>query len=264
MLPPRPGPDTVPELVQLYKDAKSNGFEAQANWYLKALALGTADYKRLFDFHPPEAHPVLWDALYIAKNDHWSHDLPNTALIDTMENYRNMFYGTDPPFHLLRPWVGHGFGYQGVHQAPEQPAAGPGRRKRALVPGYGKGADAVFLAKICGYEVVGLDISPTALTMAQKLTAVVDFALSKYLAQIHIEDRDLVVWVELAAAAEERWGVDDINAGPITWLMGDFLSDDCLKGDEKFDLIFDNYVSSSFTRTSSVAHVLYNPTLTGT
>jgi len=96
------------------------------------------------------------------------------------------------------------------------PSPSPQRRKKALVPGCGKGYDVLLLSAF-GYDAYGLEISPKALESAKQTEK------------------------EVASKGvyETREGVDK---GKITWLAGDFFTDQVLKGvegDGKFDLIYD-------------------------
>ncbi|KAF6791344.1 thiol methyltransferase, partial [Colletotrichum musicola] len=94
----------------------------------------------------------------------------------------------------------------------------------ALVPGCGKGHDALLLAAL-GYDVLALDFSETAIAQAKENQRA----------------------VEAGEAAGADGDVIDIRSvrraepGNVTWVSGDFFDDSWLgqwEG-EKFDLIFD-------------------------
>lgn len=236
-----PDPEDVPELLELYREAVRGDFSDQANFYYDILFLGTLNLTKLFQAHPPITHPKLWEAVYVTQNDSWRVDVADGALVYVMQEYEDLARGTYPPLGLLKHWVGHGYGYQGVRQTPGQPMAGPGKRKRALVPGYGRGADALFLAKYCGYDVVALDTSGTALTSAWDLELSVNNVLLQYLHKEPIDNVHMRPWAKLAKLAEKRG--QELGSGTIEWRLGNFLHKNCFSEDEKFDFIFDNYVS---------------------
>lgn len=112
-----------------------------------------------------------------------------------------------------------------------------GRRKKALVPGCGKGYDVALLAS-AGYDTWGLEISPSAVEAAKK-------------------------WI--AGAEEKKWKKyetldKEIGRGSANFVVGDFFKDDWLEevGGKDFDLIYDYTVFLSFllyrcTRTCLIA-----------
>ena len=111
-----------------------------------------------------------------------------------------------------------------VHHA--QVIGGPivdGRRKRALVPGCGRGVDVLLLASF-GYDVVGLEYAEKALVACEK----------------YVKEN------------EGRYAVYDekVGKGKMKFLRGDFYSDEWAgkigwEGwDGKFDLIYDYTVSA--------------------
>lgn len=236
-----PDPAEIPELVELYREAERADLSPQADFYYDGLVNGTLNLTKLFQAHPPRTHPKLWEAVYLAHNDGWRVDVPDATLIYVMQEYEDLFRGTYPPLDLLKHWVGHGYGYQGVRQKPGQPVAGPGKRKRALVPGYGRGADALFLAKFCGYDVVALDTSRTALASAWDLELSINDVLFLHHHEESINNDDMEIWADLAVLAEKR-GLG-LRSGTVEWRLGNFLHKNCFNEDEKFDFIFDNYVS---------------------
>lgn len=100
-------------------------------------------------------------------------------------------------------------------------------RKKALVPGCGRGVDCFLLASF-GYDTYGLEYSTTALEACRKETA-------KY--GDTVKPRDL-----------------EIGGGKVIFLQGDFFEDEWLKGagleEGCFDLIYDY--------TVSIGYVLYD------
>jgi methyl halide transferase len=125
----------------------------------------------------------------------WDRGKPNPALIDTLVNYREVIGG----------------------------ALFDGKRKRALVPGCGRGVD-VLLLQSFGYDAVGLEISPGAVTACH----------------------------EFAEANESSYPVRDekVGKGSRQFLLGDFYNNEWKKEvgmseDEPFDLIYDYTVSDA-------------------
>lgn len=103
-------------------------------------------------------------------------------------------------------------------------------RKKALVPGCGKGYDVLLLAAF-GYDAYGLEFSPKALEQAKQ----------------HQE----------ASKDQEVYKTRDESEGKgnVTWLSGDFFKDDWVaqvEGHEegKFDLIYDYTVSVPYNPLS--------------
>jgi methyl halide transferase len=124
----------------------------------------------------------------------WDRGRPSPALIDTLENYREVIGG--PVFD--------------------------GKRKKALVPGCGRGVDVLLLSSY-GYDAVGLEISPGAVTACN----------------------------EFAAANEGNYPVKDekVGKGSKRFVLGDFYTNDWkeeagMGEDEPFDLIYDYTVST--------------------
>jgi SAM-dependent methyltransferase len=96
------------------------------------------------------------------------------------------------------------------------------RRKRALVPGCGRGYDVLILSTF-GYDAYGLDISEIGIREAK------DYQKD------HFEDE-----------AYKARGPE--GKGRVTWAVGDFFKDEFLKefgGEATFDLIYDYTVSHS-------------------
>jgi SAM-dependent methyltransferase len=91
------------------------------------------------------------------------------------------------------------------------------KRKRALVPGCGSGYDVLLLAAF-GYDAFGLDVSETALKAAK-------------------EGEARSIGMDAYRVRDEELG-----RGKVTWLAGDFFTDEFLKdigGDGMFDLLYD-------------------------
>ncbi|KAH8432480.1 uncharacterized protein LDX57_010117 [Aspergillus melleus] len=86
--------------------------------------------------HYTDGWSKLWDS---DDSDLWDRSKPSPPLIDLIEERRDVF----------------------------QPVAEDGRKKRALVPGCGKGYDVVMLA-LHGFDVYGLDVSATGVSTAKE------------------------------------------------------------------------------------------------
>lgn len=134
-------------------------------------------------------HAQQWDELWKQDFLPWDKGFPNPALVDLLTKR---------------------------HQ--ELPSSYSGQRKKALVPGCGKGYDVLLLAAF-GYDAYGLEYSSVA--------------------------------VEACKKNEKEHGGKEVyekrvDGGTVTWLHGDFWKDDWLEkvdGDKKFDLIYDYTVS---------------------
>ncbi|KAE9377904.1 thiol methyltransferas-like protein [Stipitochalara longipes BDJ] len=132
-------------------------------------------------------HGQKWDDLWKEGFLPWDKGFPNPALVDLLTERQNLFP------HSLQS-----------------------RRRKALVPGCGKGYDVLLLSAF-GYDAYGLEISSKALDAARK----------------NEEDMD---GNDVYATRE------GIEKGSVTWLSGDFFADNFLKevqGEGVFDLIYD-------------------------
>ena len=129
----------------------------------------------------------------------WDRGKPSPALSDTLENYRGLIGG----------------------------AMVDGRRKRALVPGCGRGVD-VLLLESFGYDAVGLEVSEGAVKAAEQY------------AEEH--GNEYVVKDDKVGKGSRKFVHGD-------FYKNDFLGDAGMKGGEKFDLIYDYTVS----------HILFIP-----
>lgn len=154
--------------------------------------------KAHFVAHAPATHAQRWDALWSAGDFlPWDRGSANPALVDALRQRRD------------------------VLPSPKK----DGKRARALVPGCGKGYDVALFAAH-GYDAVGLEVSQSAVGVAQE-----------YLASPG------------EGPLEGEYGVADeaVGRGGVECLLGDFFEDDWLQGagglGEGFDLIYDNTVS---------------------
>lgn len=131
-------------------------------------------------------HHQKWEALWKEKFLPWDKGFPSPALVDLLAERQDLF------------------------GAPE------GRKKKALVPGCGKGYD-VLLLSAYGYDAYGLDVSETALEAAKE--------------------------TEAKMKGDEMYEIKGVEKrGSINWIVGDFFTDDFLKdveGEGAFDLIYD-------------------------
>jgi hypothetical protein len=146
-----------------------------------------------------------WDKLWQAGDFlPWDRFAPSPALIDTLVNRHSVI---------------------GNHEVG-------GRRKKALVPGCGRGVD-VLLLESYGYDAIGLEYSPKAVEECEKY-------------------------------AKERGGEYEMKVpgGSRMYVQGDFYKDNWLekvgmkKGDT-FDLIYDYTVSPKALRVSTSIANMY-------
>lgn len=130
-------------------------------------------------------HAKKWDELWVEGFLPWDKGFPSPALVDLLEERKDLF------------------------------PAKQGRRK-ALVPGCGKGYD-VLLLSAWGYDAYGLEVSVKALENAKK--------------------------VEMESSGRGIYKTKEgVEKGTVTWLTGDFFDGDFLKGvkgEESFELIYD-------------------------
>lgn len=155
-----------------------------------ATATAPQQLAQIFGSVPVSEHPKQWDSCYRDSFYPWDRAGPSLALADLLLQRQD-----------LVPAISRN-----------------GERKTALVPGCGLGHDVRLLASF-GYDVVGLDVSETALEGARKQQETVD-EQSQYPTQGGLE------------------------RGSIRWLAANFFSDNWAQGlgtdgSGKFDLIFD-------------------------
>jgi hypothetical protein len=144
--------------------------------------------------------PKRWDDLWKDGIVPWDRAKPNPALFDILRSRKNL-----------------------IGEAVTEVAGNEKRRKKAFVPGCGRGYDVMLLASF-GYDAIGLDGSETAIAECKKLEAT---------------DGDKYPLQE---------GVDE--KGNVDFVLGDFFKDDwtaaynILEGDGGFDLIYDYTVDN--------------------
>ena len=142
-----------------------------------------------------EGHPSAWEHLWSTSITPWDRAGPSPPLADLLASRMDLF-----------------------HPSPE------GARRTALVPGCGRGHDVLLLASF-GYDVVGLDLSETAIREAKENERKVDLE-GVYPLQVGVRER-----------------------GKVSFVTGDFFEDGFLNeaGVQNFDLIFDFTVSCAPT-----------------
>ncbi|KXG52039.1 Pyridoxal phosphate-dependent transferase, major region, subdomain 1 [Penicillium griseofulvum] len=137
-----------------------------------------------------ENHNDAWSNLWDTDNsDMWDRGKPSPALIDLLEQRGEIL----------------------------NPIAADGRRKKAFVPGCGKGYDVVMLA-LHGFDVVGLEISQKGVSIAEGYAS---------------SELDKPQAYNFGSAWENKY-----ERGSVSFVNGDFFQPDAMKG-EKFDVIYD-------------------------
>ena len=142
-----------------------------------------------FSSQPFSSHADTWDNLYQHSFHPWDRGGPSVALSDLLSQRADL-----------------------VPSSQEANSA----RKRALVPGCGRGHD-VILLRAFGYDVSGLDYSSDGIRLAKE----------------NVADFD---------SKNELKAVGGVEIGSIDWVVADFFAEDWSK-DQKYDLIFDYTVS---------------------
>jgi methyl halide transferase len=152
-----------------------------------------------FEEYSGDKYGQGWEKLW-AKGDFlpWDKGAPNPALIDMLRERQDV--------------IGNAM----------VEIDGKQRRKRALVPGCGRGVD-VLLLKSFGYDAVGLEYSEAAVKACHKYE-------EEHGSEYQIQDKE-------------------IGEGTAQFVVGDFFKDDWIAGKEgpenKFDLIYDYTVGAS-------------------
>lgn len=145
----------------------------------------------------PGEHSAKWNDLWTEGFVPWDRNKPNPALIDTLNTRRDLFGSA-------------------LVETPD----GKQRRKRALVPGCGKGYDVLLFASF-GYDAVGLEASEVALKNCVEMQK------------------------ENEGKGEYEIKSKEIGTGSVKFLLGDFFDSslvDQMGG--QFDVIYDYTVSS--------------------
>ncbi|EME82590.1 uncharacterized protein MYCFIDRAFT_196111 [Pseudocercospora fijiensis CIRAD86] len=147
-----------------------------------------AKLKSQFLDRPSDQHIERWDDLWKQGVTPWDRNGPSVALKDAITGHEDLF---------------------------GSPVAGGGR-KRALVPGCGRGYDVLLLAAL-GYDTYGVDGSETAVGEARKLQAM--------------------------SVDDDIYAVHDaeVGRGESRFILGDFFNDDFLESTKgaEFDVVFD-------------------------
>ncbi|KAI4127385.1 MAG: hypothetical protein LQ347_004622 [Umbilicaria vellea] len=150
---------------------------------------------------PESEHPDRWSKLWDAGDFlPWDRGLPQPALADLLSDRHDL---------IGKCYVEDGSGGQ--------------RRKKALVPGCGRGYDVLLLASF-GYDAYGLEVSESATQRCE----------------------------EEQANNAHKYPVRDeaVGAGTATFLNGNFFEETWLKevdGEGKFELMFDYTASLTLT-----------------
>ncbi|PVH76223.1 S-adenosyl-L-methionine-dependent methyltransferase [Cadophora sp. DSE1049] len=149
-------------------------------------------------------HGTKWDELWTEGFLPWDKGFPNPALSDLLSQRQDL---------LPSP-------------SSQTTNSQNTKKKKALVPGCGKGYDVLLLSAF-GYDAYGLEISSKALEEARKVEA-------------EMGGKDVY-------AAR-----DGVQKGEVHWIAGDFFEEGGgVLGGEKFDLIYD-YTVFTFTALSFV------------
>ena len=183
-----------------------------------------AQLRTHFSKEPAKGHPKLWDDLW-AKGDFlpWDRGMPNPALVDLLTEH------TDK----LGPAVAVERGESAKMQGDMA------KRKKALVPGCGKGYDVLLLAAF-GYDALGLEVSSNAVQVCEKF---VEDVRKKENAGEDIGD----------FATKDK----NVGRGRVKFITGDFYENDWARqelGSEStgYDMIYDYTVSSDHQLVSMI------------
>lgn len=164
----------------------------------------------------PDRWAALWD-----KGDFlpWDAGAPNPALVDVLTDRKDL--------------IGTCFKVKGT-LAEEKEEGGRKERKKALVPGCGRGYDVILLASF-GYDAYGLEVN----------------------------DKAVELCLQEQQTNGDKYPVNDesVGSGTVTFLKGDFFHDEWTKkipGGGKFDLIYDYTVRTSPLPPPFVSGLLFD------
>lgn len=148
-----------------------------------------AKLREHFIDHEATKHTQRWEDLWRQGFVPWDRGLPNPALVDLVADRGELL---------------------------PSPLRADGNRRRALVPGCGRGYDVLLLSSF-GYDAYGLEASEGALKACRALEA---------------EGRE-----------EYNTKSETIGKGKVTWISGNYFEDgwmQSIEGSERgFDLIYD-------------------------
>lgn len=169
----------------------------------------------------PDRWAVLWD-----KGDFlpWDIGAPNPALGDVLTDRKEL--------------IGTCFKEEGT-AAEKEGEDGRKVRKKALVPGCGRGYDVILLASF-GYDAYGLEVSDKAV--------------------------ELCVQEQQTNGAKYPIEDESVGYGTVNFLKGDFFRDEWTKkipGGGKFDLIYD-YTVRLFPSALCISDLLFDNNYIGT
>ncbi|KAL4959265.1 S-adenosyl-L-methionine-dependent methyltransferase [Aspergillus stella-maris] len=178
-----------------------------------------------FEAHLTPSHGKAWSDLWdLGESDLWDRGIPSPALLDLIVSRQDMF----------SPWrVTNAVGVNVPAMV----------RKRALVPGCGRGYDVVALA-LHGFDAYGLEISSTAVSEARSYAEEQVKAPSAY----NYAGTEYGLEAQSALVAGSSGGKARFVQGDFfeeTWLeathegMGSGTGRDDIGNSGKFDLIYD-------------------------
>ncbi|KAL4808407.1 S-adenosyl-L-methionine-dependent methyltransferase [Aspergillus unguis] len=161
------------------------------------MSLTPQDVQATLNRHIEAGNPHTgWEELWAERNDRalpWDKLKPNPALEEVLTTKRAIIGG------------------------PLLDTSASDKRKKALVPGCGRGVDVLLLASF-GYDAYGLEYSKTAVEECKRGEE----------------------------GAEDKYPVRDpsVGRGKVTWIQGDFFANDWVEGlselkEGKFDFIYD-------------------------
>lgn len=183
---------------------------------MSILNLPPTDREKLrqhFAQHPTDSHPEAWNDLYAKSFTPWDKGFPNPALVETLER-KDLFGEGTKVLNAKNVYL---------------------RRKKALVPGCGRGYD-VFLLAAFGYDAYGLESSELALEDAKRLGERIDTVLD---GRVPDDGKEIS---EEEKKKYEVYRTRDLSVGrgAIQWVTGDFFKDGWVEDIKKEEIgLFD-------------------------